>query len=99
MTLTIRQKQILDFINKYSQKRGVSPSLEEIKKHFRLKSVSTIHQHIETLKQKGYLDKQKNQRRGIGLTNIGAMIKIPLMGTIAAGEPLTLFDASNETIA
>ncbi|NCN53245.1 repressor LexA, partial [Candidatus Wolfebacteria bacterium] len=54
--LTKRQKQILDFITHYNKRYGVSPALEEIKRHFRLKSVSGIHQHIEALKNKGYLN-------------------------------------------
>ncbi|MCX6702964.1 MAG: HTH domain-containing protein [Candidatus Wolfebacteria bacterium] len=52
MNITPRQKQILDFIKASTKKKGFAPSLEEIKKHFGLNSVSTIHQHIETLKNK-----------------------------------------------
>ncbi|MFH1956211.1 MAG: transcriptional repressor LexA [Patescibacteria group bacterium] len=86
--LTKRQKQILDFIKEYSKKHGFSPSLEETKKHFRLKSVSNIHQHIEALKNKGYLDGEKNRKRGLEIIMTEKMIKIPLLGTIAAGQPI-----------
>ncbi|PIR71435.1 MAG: hypothetical protein COX89_02200 [Candidatus Nealsonbacteria bacterium CG_4_10_14_0_2_um_filter_37_10] len=57
--LTKRQKQILDYIKKYIKENGYAPSLEEIRRHFRLSSISTIHQHIETLKEKGYLKKNR----------------------------------------
>ncbi len=96
--LTKRQKQVLDFISNYSKKRGFSPSLEEIKKRFKLRSVSTIHQHIEILKEKGYLDKQKNQPRGIEVSKSEKMVKIPLLGTISAGQPIEAIE-DRETIA
>ncbi len=97
--LTKRQKQILDFITTYNKKHGVSPALEEIKRHFRLSSVSTIHQHIEALEKKGYLTKANNQPRGIEIRKSSELIQVPLLGTIAAGLPLTLFDVLKETIA
>jgi len=98
--LTKRQKQILDFITHYNKRYGVSPALEEIKRHFRLKSVSGIHQHIEALKNKGYLNKAENQPRGIEIRKSIGLIQIPLLGLITAGQPLTIFDIDNrETIA
>ncbi len=86
--LTQRQKQILDFITAYSKKKGISPSLEEIKKHFRLNSVSNIHQHLEALKTKGYLRREKNQSRSIDVMERELMVQIPFWGTIAAGQPI-----------
>lgn len=87
--LTKRQKLILDFIGTFIENKGYSPSLEEIKFHFKLRSVATVHEHIETLHEKGYLKKEDNQPRGITLlekeTNT---IEIPLLGFIAAGEPI-----------
>ena len=55
--LTEKQKNILDYINKYINKNGYSPTLHEIMTNFKLKSVATVHQHIEALKEKGYLKK------------------------------------------
>lgn len=89
--ITKRQKQILDYIRSYARKRGYAPSLEDTKKHFRLSSVATIHQHIEALRRKGYLKKQANQARGIELYQSKPkenLVQIPLLGTIAAGEPI-----------
>src|SRR3989338_890374 len=89
--LTKRQKQILDYIQSYARKRGYAPSLEDTKKHFRLSSVATIHQHIEALRHKGYLKKQANQPRGIELYRPKPkenLVQIPLLGTITAGEPI-----------
>lgn len=100
--LTKRQKQILDYIKKYIKEHDYAPSLEEIKRHFRLSSISTIHQHIETLREKGYLRKVENQPRSIELNKkkkISDLIEIPLLGTIAAGEPIEAIELPDETIS
>ncbi|PIV42018.1 MAG: hypothetical protein COX92_00960 [Candidatus Nealsonbacteria bacterium CG_4_10_14_0_2_um_filter_40_15] len=85
---TKRQKQILDFITSFKKKRGFSPSLEEIKRHLKLSSVSTIHFHIKRLKEEGYLDKGENRPRSILVYESQQMVKIPLLGSIAAGQPI-----------
>lgn len=86
--ITKRQKQILDFITRYGEHHKISPSLEEIKRHFRLRSVSNIHQHIEALKKKGYLNKSENQPRSIEIRKSSKLIRVPLLGIIAAGQPI-----------
>lgn len=63
--LTKRQKEILDYIQTSITKNGYAPSLLEIKNFFRLKAVSTVHEHLENLKSKGYIKKEMNQARGI----------------------------------
>lgn len=97
--LTKRQKQILDYIRKYIKKNDYAPSLEETRRHFRLSSNATIHQHVETLKQKGYLKKIENQPRSIELNKKRGsdLVSIPLLGTIAAGEPIEAIEVP-ETI-
>ena len=88
-TLTKRQKQIYDYTKSYINRKGFSPTLEEIKRHFRLSSLSTIHQHIGTLADKGFIIKDDNSARGISLAEKTAkLVKIPLLGTIAAGQPI-----------
>jgi DNA (cytosine-5)-methyltransferase 1 len=89
--LTKRQKQILDYITKYIQENDYAPSLEEIKRHFRLSSASTVHEHIENLRINGYLKKVENQPRSIelnGKQKTSGLISIPLLGAIAAGQPI-----------
>ena len=86
--LTKRQKEILDFVESYSQKKGYSPSFEEIRKRLKLASVSTVHFHISKLKEGGYLGKTENKARAISIASKDPMVKIPLLGTIAAGEPI-----------
>ena len=86
--LTKRKKQVLDFVENSSHKRGYAPSFEEIRKRLKLSSVSTIHFHISKLKAGGYLGKIDNKARGISIPEKEPLVKIPLLGTIAAGEPI-----------
>lgn len=95
---TKRQIQILDFVTSFKKKKGFSPSFEEIKKYLKLSSVSTIHFHIKKLQDEGYLNKGENSPRSIFVYESQQMIKIPLLGTIAAGQPIEAVQ-EKETIA
>ena len=96
--LTKRQKEILDFIKEYIDKNEYSPSVEEIKEHFKIKSVSTIHEHIESLKSKGYLKKIDNQARTIQLLKKDNAFEIPIVGVITAGQPIEAIEVKNDMI-
>jgi site-specific DNA-methyltransferase (adenine-specific) len=86
--ITRRQKQVLDFITSYQTRKGYAPSLDEIRKKLKLSSVSTAHFHISKLRDLGYLSKEENKPRAIDVVGREAMIKVPLLGTIAAGQPI-----------
>jgi len=104
--LTKRQKQVLDFVTEYTRKKRMSPTIDEIRKHFRLNSVATVHQHLETLRSKGYLDKSKNKTRSLSLSkkrsisdlmtksSRSGFALVPLLGSANAG-PATIFAEEN----
>lgn len=96
--LTKRRKEVFDFIKNYSERKGYSPSFEEIRGRLKLASVSTVHFHISKLKQDGYLDKIENKARAISVASKETMVKIPLLGSISAGEPIEAIE-NRETIA
>ncbi|MDP2704575.1 MAG: transcriptional repressor LexA [bacterium] len=96
--MTRRQKQVLDFITDYQKRKGYAPILEEIRKRFKLASVSTAHFHISKLRDLGYLTKEENKPRSIDVLGRETMVKIPLLGIIAAGQPIEAIQ-SRETIA
>jgi len=96
--LTKRQKQVLDFIKTYKDKHDYAPSLEEIKKHLRLSSVSTAHYHVQTLQSSGYLRKDENQPRALDVFAKQKLVQIPLLGRIAAGTPIEAIE-DKESIA
>jgi len=96
--LTKKRKEVLDFIKKYKVKKKYAPSLEEIRKYFKLASVSTAHFHVKKLQEAGYLQKEHNQPRAISTKKEVKSIEIPLLGTIAAGAPIEAIEVP-ETIS
>ena len=96
--LTKRQKQVLEFIKKYISKHDYAPSLEEIKKHLGISSVSTAHYHVQALQNMGYLRKEDNQPRALDISTKQTLIQIPVLGTIAAGQPIEAIE-DKENIA
>jgi len=83
LNLTPKQKQILDFIQQFTEEKSYPPSLAEIANKFH-KSIPTIFQFVGTLKNKGYLEKESDVARGIYTKRP----EIFLLGKIAAGEPI-----------
>ncbi len=91
MILTKRQKEILDFITRFIDQRGYSPSLMEIGEHFGLSSVATVHKHVDNLRRKGFVRKVWNANRSLELTAASLSvraIRLPLAGRVAAGLPI-----------
>jgi repressor LexA len=101
MPLTKRQKEILDFLEEFLGDNGYPPSFEEIARHFGFTSLATVHEHLENLKQKGYIRKSYNASRSIELLPTGmhvAAVELPLFGQVAAGRPIEAI-SDQETIA
>lgn len=88
--LTKKQRIIFDFVEKFIDKHDYAPSYREIGEHFGLNSVATVAGHIETLREKGYLNQEQGSARSLQLTARPEehSLQIPLMGTIAAGFPI-----------
>ncbi|MGA2483895.1 MAG: transcriptional repressor LexA [Candidatus Acidiferrales bacterium] len=98
MTLTKRQKEVLDFLVSFETRNGYAPSFEEIAKGVKLTSLATVHKHISTLEKKGFIRRGYNQSRSIEILQLPKPVKeqvmdrrvheLPLVGRIAAGRPL-----------
>ncbi len=63
--ITKRQKEVLDFVSSFIKAKEYAPTLEEIKKKLKLSAVSTVHQHIKVLEEKGYIKRYPNLARAI----------------------------------
>ena len=100
MLLTKRQKQIIDFIQKFTEDNGYAPSYREIGQHFGLSSTATVCEHIQTLQEKGYLKTDPNEARSIEIIDNARAeaIFLTLAGLITAGEPIEAVE-QNEKIA
>lgn len=93
LPLTPRQKEIVDFISVHFRNKGYAPSLSEIAQELGLNAVSTVHQHLEVIIKKGYLQKDSFQPRSIAtLAQNEHTVEVPLLGSIAAGNPITPYE-------
>lgn len=91
LTLTPRQKEILDFIRSYREKRGVSPTQREICEKFGFSSFGTLQKHLKLLMEKGALVRDWNKRRSLLVAEEpgeARALELPLFGRIAAGQPI-----------
>src|SRR4051794_13222443 len=98
MALTKRQKEFLDFLAGFVEKKGYSPSYEEIADGLDLASLATVHKHILALESKGYVKRGFNQSRSLEIApkyreeqrqyHPPAPFEVPLLGRIAAGLPV-----------
>ena len=89
MLLTKRQREILDFIKEYLEKEGIPPSVREICERFGLKSPASVHKILKNLEKKGVLSsKQGKKRSWLPIEPRKKQGRIPVLGTIAAGQPL-----------
>ena len=86
--ITKKQKRVLDFIQEYSQKKGFSPSHDEIRKHLKLSSVSTVNHYMKILQEKGYIKREKNAARSAEVEKKESLMSIPFKGYISAGQPI-----------
>lgn len=96
--LTKKQKRVLDYIQDYTQKKGFSPSHDEIRKHLKLASVSTVSHYMKILQEKGYISRMKNTARSVKIGKKESIMSIPFKGYIAAGEPIEVIE-EYETIS
>lgn len=96
--LTKKQKKVYDYIKSYTEKRGYAPSLEEIRRHARVAYPSTAQHYIKKLQKAGYLHRDEHRPRGIDLSEDEPMVQVPLLGVIAAGQPIEAIQ-NRETIA
>lgn len=97
-----RERQVLEFITQFVQRYGFAPTLKEICGALNLSSVATVHEHLDHLRQKGFINKIDGAARGIELVKAkfkygdqeGA-VELPVLGYIAAGSPLEPYTDPN----
>lgn len=86
ISLTPKQKKVLDFVIKSTTEYGYAPSLQEIARYLG-KSISTVQHFVGELQEKGYLQKKENIARGLSSTQESTK-QIFKLGYIAAGNPI-----------
>ena len=96
MKITENERKVFEFI-KQRVEEGYPPTVREICSEFGFKSTSTAHRYINSLTEKGFLEKGSKQNRAIRLVGSAGM-RIPLVGTVTAGTPITAIEYVSEYI-
>lgn len=100
--LTRKQREVFEFIKKYIDKNGYPPAVRDICKGVNLSSPSSVHAHINSLCELGYLKKDLLKKRAIsiadelkeenevfkGSENGVDYLEVPVIGQVAAGQPI-----------
>ena len=102
--LTNRQKQVLDFITDYVRNVGYPPTVRDIANAFKISSKGA-YDHLTAIEKKGYIKRNPTKPRAIELMDFvpgrvpGSVVEIPVVGRVAAGEPLLATQNIERTIS
>ena len=91
MPITARQKRVLDYIRHYFDLHQEAPTIAQIGKQFGMTSSASAHNVVGILEREGFIRRIPNVSRGIELVvdaQAGAKNEIPLLGIVAAGNPI-----------
>jgi len=86
--LSRRQEEILQWLYRYVQEHDAPPTRAELMQAFAFQSPNAAESHLRTLERKGYLQLQRGRARGIRLTETVRQDGLPLVGKVAAGQPI-----------
>ncbi len=92
--ITAKQEEILEYIKETLLKKGYPPAVREICEAVHLKSTSSVHSHLSTLEEKGFIRRDPTKPRTIEILddtfnfNRREMTNVPVVGAVAAGQPL-----------
>ena len=106
MTLTEKQKKILEFIENFIKLYGYPPSIRDICRDFDISSPRGVAKHLESLEKKGYIERTGVSRGirvlkspdGTSIEPGSDVVMLPVIGTIAAGEAVQAIQAEEENI-
>jgi len=99
MALSERQKKILSFVQSFIRENEYPPTIRQIGEAVGISSTSVVDYHLKVLEREGYIVRDKTISRGLRLVEREEfmrrddIISIPLLGRIAAGEPIPIPDS------
>jgi repressor LexA len=94
MSVTSRQRQVYEFICRHMEAQQQPPTIAEIGKQFRMSSSASVHSILSALEREGLIKRIPNVSRGIELAKLPRQentdddYEIPLLGLVAAGQPI-----------
>lgn len=92
--LSDKQREILEYMKDCILNKGYPPAVREICEAVHLKSTSSVHAHLESLEEKGYIRKDPTKPRAIEILdddfNLSRreVVNLPIVGTVTCGEPI-----------
>jgi len=89
------RQRILKFIHDFVDDRGYAPTVRDILRGCSLSSTAVVQHHLNVLEREGYIHRDPEVFRSIQLLDRKNTIRVPLLGSIAAGEPIPV--PSSET--
>jgi len=103
MAVTPRQRQVYEFISRHIEVHRLPPTIAEIGQHFKMSSPASVHSILSALEREGLIKRIPNVSRGIELvkqenSNDSEAGQIPLLGLVAAGQPIEAI-LSHETVS
>lgn len=89
--LTSLEREILDYLIEYLRRNTYQPSIREIGRRFGIKSTKTVSEQLQSLADKGWIERDRSRSRGVKLLGLdlqGATVAVPCYGGMAVdGEP------------
>jgi repressor LexA len=90
--LTKKQSEALEAIREFLAKHNYAPSYRDVMRDMGIKSPATAYNHVQALRDKGYIKLREGHMRSVELTNKARLfaksVELPLVGVIAAGQPI-----------
>src|SRR5438270_6604220 len=113
-TLTDRQEEILEYIQRYIEEQGYPPTIREIGQAFGIRSTNGVNDHLKALERKGYVARGELKSRALTLLEGGReqprpaprfaqragrdLVEVPVVGKVAAGAPLLAQENVTDTV-
>ncbi|HYW06225.1 MAG TPA: transcriptional repressor LexA [Longimicrobium sp.] len=89
------ERRILNYLVDYLKDNTYQPSIREIGKRFAIKSTKTVSEHLQSLADKGHIERDASRSRGVkilGMNLAPQTLSVPCYGKIAAGQPALISD-------
>lgn len=88
VSISPKRKRVLDFISGFIKEKGYAPSMRDIAKGCALSSSSVAQYYVKALEREGYIHRDPEVSRSIGLIEKQPTTTVPVLGAIAAGRPI-----------
>ena len=97
-TLSVRQSRILEFLHRFIDDKGYPPTIRDIVNGCKISSTSVVEYNLRILEREGHIRRDPEVSRGIELSRGRKMVRVPIIGAIAAGEPIPVPTADSWSV-